>query len=410
MPPVGFTNLLIVTVVALLAPLLLGFAPRLRLPAVVLEIVAGVVLGPGGLGWLKVDLAVQVVAVLGLAFLLLLAGLEIDLVALRGRWLGPAVAGYALTLTLGVAVGFGARAAGWVDSALLLAIALSATSLGLVVAVLKDAGALTGDVGQAVVAAATVADFAAIVLLSLLFSADGGGTGERVALFAVFVVAVAAIAAAALTARRSMRLGDVLERLQDGTAEIRVRGAVLLMMGFVLLAQHVGLESILGAFLAGAVISAVDRDAASHPHFRVKLEALGYGFLIPVFFVASGARLDVSALLDEPSALAQVPVYLAALLVVRGVPALLYRRRMATRPVAAAGLLQATSLPFLVTAAEIGTATDRMSEVTATALVCAGLASVLIFPTTATGLLAPMKITDGAGTDRAELGVSRLSR
>jgi Kef-type K+ transport system membrane component KefB len=186
----------------------------------------------------------------------------------------------------------------------LLAIALSATSLGLVVPVLKDAGALTGDVGRATVAAATVADFAAVVLLSLLFSGSGddsgGGTGERLALLGVFVALVVGTGVAATTAGRSRRLGDVLTRLQDTTAEIRVRLAVLLLVGFVVLAERFGLESILGAFLAGALVAAVDSDAASHPHFRVKLEAIGYGFLIPAFFVASGARLDVSGLLADP--------------------------------------------------------------------------------------------------------------
>ena len=392
MPDVSFHSLLVVSAVAVLAPLLLGYAPRLRVPAVVLEIVAGIALGPSGLGWIELDLPVQVLAVLGLAFLLFLAGLEIDLRALRGRVLGRACAGYGITLVLGLAVGAASLAAGAVTSAesvTLVAIALSATSLGLVVPVLKDAGVLAGAVGRETVAAATVADFAAVVLLSLLFSASEGGTGERLALLGAFVVLVVATAAAVLTAGRSMRLGDVLLRLQDTTAEIRVRLAVLLLVGFVVLAERFGLESILGAFLAGAVVAAVDRDAASHPHFRVKLEAVGYGFLVPVFFVASGARLDVSGLVADPSALLAVPAYLAALLAVRGTPALILLRPLGRRSAAAAALLQATSLPFVVTATQIGVATGLLSPVTAAGLVCAGLLSVLAFPAAALTLLRP---------------------
>src|SRR5215211_4875393 len=148
MPQISFVNLLIVAAVAVLAPLLLGYLPRLRLPAVVVEIVAGVVLGPSVLGWVQIDLPVQILAVLGLAFLLFLAGLEIDLRELRGHVLRVAALGYGLSLVLGVAIGAGLGAVGWTRSPLLIAIALSATSLGLVVPVLKDAGQADGLLGQ----------------------------------------------------------------------------------------------------------------------------------------------------------------------------------------------------------------------------------------------------------------------
>jgi Kef-type K+ transport system membrane component KefB len=391
MPEVGFTNLLVVCVVALLAPLTLGFAPRVRVPAVVLEIVAGVALGPSGLDWVEVDLPVSIVAVLGLAFLLFLAGLEIDVHRLRGAVLRLALIGYAVTLVLGLTVGGGLDLLGWVSSPVLVAVALSATSLGLVVPVLKDAGRLDGSLGQTVIASASVADFAAIVLLSLFFSTSESGTATRLVLLAVFGALVAVTAVAALAVSRSTRLAETVTRLQDTTAEIRVRASVLLLVGFVFLASHLGLETILGAFLAGAVVGLVDsdmnEDTSSHPHFRTKLEALGYGFLIPVFFVASGLRLDLAGLLDDPSALLRVPVLAVALLVVRGVPALLLVRRYDGRSVAAAGLLQATSLPFLVTAAQIGVDTGTLSSTTAAALVCAGLVSVVLYPAVALGLL-----------------------
>jgi len=387
MPEVGFTNLFVVSLVALVAPLLLGLAPRARVPAVVLEIVAGVVLGPSVLGWVEADLVVSIVAVLGLAFLLFLAGLEIDTRRLRGPLLRLALVGYGVTLTLGLAVGGGLDLLGWVSSPVLVAVALSATSLGLIVPVLKDARKLESGLGQTVVAAASVADFAAIVLLSLFFSTSESGTGTRIALLVLFTGLVSLTAVAALAVGRLHRLGETVTRLQDTTAEIRVRAAVLLLVGFVALAAKLGLETILGAFLAGAVVGLVDKDTSTHPQFRTKLEALGYGFLIPVFFIASGLRLDLAGLVDQPSALARVPVLAAALLVVRGVPALLFLRRYDGRSVAAAGLLQATSLPFLVTAGQIGVATGTMTETTAAALVCSGLVSVVAYPALALGLL-----------------------
>ncbi len=387
MPDVSFVNLLVVVAVAVAAPLVVGYLPRLRVPAVVLEIVGGIVIGPSVLGWVRVDLPVAILALFGLAFLLFLAGLEIDVHRLRGRLLRFAVFGYLVTLVLGYGAGVSFTAVGWVSQPLLLAIALSATSLGLVVPVLKDAGQVHSQVGQTALAAASVADFAAIVLLSLFFSSSGGSTGSKVVVLGAFAGLVAVTALVVSGAARSMRLGRVLVRLQDTTAEIRVRCAVLLLVAFTVLAEKFGLESILGAFLAGAIVGLVDRDSVSHPRFRTKLEAIGYGFLIPVFFVSSGIRLDLTGLLHNPSALVRVPVFLLALLVVRGLPALLGLRASGPRSTLALGLLQATSLPFIVTATQIGVALGKITPVTAAALVCAGLLSVLIFPLVALGLL-----------------------
>jgi Kef-type K+ transport system membrane component KefB len=387
MPDTGFDNLFVVALVALLAPLAVAAMPAFRVPAVVVEILAGVVLGPDVLGVVQADLAVQVLAVIGLAFLLFTVGLELDVRTLRGSALRSAALGYAISLALGAGVGLLAAGAGWIGSPVLLAIALSATSLGLVVPVLKDSGQAGSTTARLTIAAATLADVAAILLLTLLFSEQATGVGARVVLLTTFVGVVAVTAAGVLLTERWQSLTSIVTRLQDTTAEIRVRGAVVLLLGFVVLAQRFGLEAILGALLAGVVVGAVDRDTATHPHFRTKLDAIGFGFLIPVFFVTSGLRLDVAGLVADPGALVRVPVFLVALLVVRGVPALLYRRRISGRQVSAAALLQATSLPFLVTASMIGTDLGVISPVNGAALVGAGVASVLIFPTVALGLL-----------------------
>ena len=388
MPDVSVESLLVVSVVAAAAPLFLGLVPRLSVPAVVLEILAGVALGPAVLGLIEIDLPVQILALIGLAFLLFLAGLEIDVARLRGRLLRLALLGYVVSLALGVPIGLGLDAAGLVEDPALLAIALSATGLGLVVPVLKDARRADSDVGQTIIVAATVADLGAVVALSLLFSTEEGSAGSRAVLLAAFVALVAITAAVVWRAGRSMRLGDVLVRLQDTTAEIRVRFAILLLIGFTALAEQFGLESILGAFVAGVVVvSLVDRDSSSHPHFRTKLEAIGFGLLIPVFFISSGAQLDVRGLVDDPAALLRVPVFLVALLVIRGLPALLYLSTLGRVPTMAAGLLQATSLPFIVAATQIGIELGEISALTGTALVVAGLLSVLLFPATALALL-----------------------
>jgi Kef-type K+ transport system membrane component KefB len=387
MEVLSFTNLLVVSAIALVAPLLLGAFPKIRLPAVVLEILAGIAVGPAGLGWVEIDAPIQVLSLVGLGFLLFLAGLEIDLAHLRGPVLRTASMGFVATLALGVVVGFAFRAAGWVRSPLLIAVALSATTLGVVIAVLKDTGQTDAPVGRLTLAGATVADFAGVLLLSLLFSEMSGSTGSRLLLFGMFGVLVALTVMALTRLRRWAALEAVLVKLQDTTAEIRVRFAVLLLIAFVAMAGTLGLETILGAFLAGAILGMVDRDTMTHPNFHLKLEAIGYGFVIPVFFVSSGLRFDLDALVDAPSALARVPLFLLALLLVRGVPAALYAPTVGRRQAAAAGLLQATSLSFLVTATSIGVTLGEMTPVNAAALVTAGLLSVIIFPLVAATLL-----------------------
>jgi Kef-type K+ transport system membrane component KefB len=372
------TQLVAVAAVAFLAPLLLGLAPRLRVPAVVLEIVAGILLGPV-LHWVHVDLPIQVLSTLGLAFLLFLAGLEIDFDRLKGPALKLAGLGFAASLAIGVAVGFAAFAAGLVKAPLFIAITLLATSLGLVVPVLKDGGQSESRFGQQVIAAASLADFGAVILLSLFFSREAGSPGVKVALLAGFVLSVALLGLTITRAERMAWLSRALVRLQDTTAQIRVRGAVLLLIGVSALAARFGVELLLASFIAGAMLSIVDRDQMSHPQFQTKLQALGYGFLIPVFFISSGLQFDVSALTNAAS-LAKVPIFVAALLLVRGLPAVIYLRSVSARQAIGAGLLQATSLPFIVAATQIGLVLGVIQPSTAAALVAAGLVSVIVFP------------------------------
>lgn len=387
MPEISLTGVLVVAAVAFAVPLLLGLAPALRLPAVVLEIVAGVVIGPSVLGVVEVDVALRVLALIGLAFLLFLAGLEIDPEGLRGGQLGLAAFGFALSLAIAFGVGFALWAGGLVGAPVLVAIVLCATSLGIVVPVLVDAGQARGPLGQLVIAAASIADFGAIILLSLFFSRESTGVGARLLLLGAFALLAIAAAVALAAAGRLKRLGAVLTRLQDTSAQIRVRGAFLLLVGFAVLAQPFGLEVILGAFLAGTILALLDRDRAmTHPQFRGKLEAVGFGVFIPFFFVTSGMELDLRALFGSGSALL-IPVFLLALLLARGLPAWLYRARIGARGAVAAGLLQATSLPFIVAATEIGRELGALDPATGAAFVVAGLLSVVLFPLLALTLL-----------------------
>jgi len=393
MPAVSFINLLAVAAIAFVAPLLLGLFPRVRLPAVVVEIVAGIVVGPAVFGWVRVDLPVQILAILGLAFLLFLAGMEIDVERLRGRALRLAGLSFAVSAILALLVGYGAFALGLVRSPLLIGIVLLATSLGLVVPILKDAGEATTAFGQLVIAAASVADFGAVILLSLFFSREASSPIAKLILLAGFVIVIALVVLGVRRLERLMPLSALLVRLQDTTAEIRVRASILLLIAFTALAQRLGLETILAAFLAGATLRLIDQDQdQTHPNFPVKLEAIGYGFLIPIFFVSSGLQFDLRALVNSSSSLLRLPLFLIALLAVRGLPAILYRGVVRGRRMVAAGLLQATSLPFIVAATAIGLELRLIGPATGAALVGAGLVSVVAFPVLALMLLRPYNL------------------
>jgi len=389
MPDVHFSNLLIVVAAAFVAPLALGFFPRLRVPAIVVEILLGIIIGPSVLGWVTPDLPVSILALIGLSFLLFLAGLEIDVHRLRGRTLRVTATAFVVSFGIGIVAGLSLKGGGFVKSPLLIAIVLVSTSLGVIVPVLKDSDNIGSDFGQLVIAAASIADFGAIILLSLFFSGRGStDTAGKLILLGAFALLVVLIALTIAGVERSRGLSRVLLRLQDTTAQIRVRGAFVLLIGFVAIAENVGLETILGAFAAGAVLSLIDRDQTmTHPEFRVKLEAAGFGIFIPVFFVTTGLHFDVNALFASVSTVVRIPLLLLALLIVRGVPALLYSPLIGRQKALVAGLLQATSLPFIVAATQIGVQIGVVTQASAAALIAAGLLSVIIFPAAGLSLL-----------------------
>ena len=399
---VSFGSVAVIAAVALIAPLVVGLT-GLRLPAIVLEILLGIVVGPQVLGWASFDRPVEVMSMFGLAFLLLLAGLEIDFDRLRGRLLKTTSLGYVISFALALVVGFGLKGADLVKSPLLVAVILSATGLGIILPILKDAGQTSTPFGQVVVAGASIAEVTPIVFLSLFFSGKSGGLGSKLVLLIGFFVFVVAIGLSIVGAERSMRLSSTLLRLQDTTAEIRVRGAFLLLALFVVLASKFGLEAILGAFLAGATLKLVDRDESmTHAFFHHKLEAAGFGVFVPFFFVSTGIKLDVSSLFASGSALARVPIFLAALLLVRGLPALVYRTFGTTRQLVGAGLLQATSLSIPVVAGQIGVDLGLIRPINYVALVAAGLISVIVFPLVALTLLRESREVAGSRVARVE--------
>ncbi len=401
----NFDNLVVVLGVAAAVPLILSAVPRVPVPGPVLEILAGIVLGPAVLNLVKPDQAVKLVSTIGLAFLLFLAGLEIDVRHFRGPRARLAGLGFGLSAVLALGVSGVLHTAGVVESTLLVGIILIATSLGMIIPILKDAGVAERPVGQFAIAGASLGEVGSVVLLSLFFSGRATAIGPKLLLLSLLAVLITLVVFAATRIERSIWITGMMNKLADTSAQIRIRLSMLLVVGLGALATHLGFEAILGAFIAGGILRLVDADAEhKHPLFHPKLDAVGYGFLIPAFFVTSGLTFNLSLLFSSASTLLRVPLFLLALLVVRGLPAVLYRSALAsTRDVAAVGLLQATSLPFIVAATTIGLQLHAIRPANAAALVAAGLFSVIIFPIISLQLLRSSAKGLAAAPEQAEV-------
>lgn len=384
---ISFTSLLIVGAVAVAVPLFLGLVPAVKVPAVVLEILGGILVGPTVLGWVHLDVAVRVVSDLGLGFLLFMAGFEIDLRRFDRRILILVSRAFVVSLALALLVAYGLQLGGQVRDGLLVGITLVSTSLGVLVPILHDAGQTETIFGRLIMAAGSLAELAPLVLLSVFFSASSKNPGAELGLLAGFVGLTAAIVVVTQRVRVWGPLREVVHRLENTSSQLRVRLAITFALAFSAVAEHFGLATILGAFLAGVIVRRTDETPASQEEFQGKLEAIGFGFLIPVFFVSTGVGLDITALFHSTRAIILVPVFLVALLVVRGLPALLYVRVVGRTRAIAAGFMQATSLTFIVVATVIGVQTGHQRTSTAAALVVAGLLSVVIYPPVALRML-----------------------
>jgi Kef-type K+ transport system membrane component KefB len=372
------------------APLLVDLLPLPKVPPIVSEIVAGILIGPVVLDLVDNTAPLAVFSSIGLVFLFFLAGLEIAFDARDDRHLALVGLAFGVSLGLALVVALLFDAVELVGAPLLVAIILAATSFGIVVAVLKDAGQTGTPFGQLVIAGASIADFATVILLSLFFSSSGASFETTLVLLLLFLGVVVVVGLVLAGARGSARLKATVARLHRTSAQISVRIAFLLLVLLVYMSEEFGLEVVLGAFLAGAMVSLLDREkAVRDTGLTEKLEGIGFGVFIPIFFVASGVSLDLDSMVSSFDTIVLVPLTVIALLVVRGVPALIYGRFVPRRQALSAGLLQATSLSFVVAATQIGVEIGKLEPAAAAGLVTGGVISVLIFPALALRLLRP---------------------
>ncbi|HYJ28613.1 MAG TPA: cation:proton antiporter [Nocardioides sp.] len=370
--------LLIVSVVSVAAPFVSAFLARLLVPQVVVLIAGGVLIGPQ-VGGLAQPESVELVANVGLGFLFLLAGYELELDHFRERSGRLAIAGWTVSAVLSIGVTGALAAAGLVSAFVPVALALTTTALGTLLPILRDNDMLDGPLGRFIMPAGAVGEFLPIAGIAIFLGSEGRLVG---------LISLVAMCAVALGLAWLPRLGQlprieaISRKGEHATSQITLRLTLMLLFGLLVLASDVGLDVVLGAFLAGVILRRwAPGDVAALEH---KLDAVGYGFFIPVFFVSSGMSLDLASIREAPLRLV---AFFVLLLAVRGLPSfVLYRRDLAVRQRVQMMLLTATSLPLLVALATVGLDTGHMLPENAAALIGAGVLSVMFFPGLAVAL------------------------
>lgn len=375
------TTLFLIMAIAVLSPVLSSFLKRwVRIPPLVFEIVLGIVIGAEVLGWAEITPTIDFIGQLGLAVLFFLAGFEIDPNVIKGRPLRLAGASWATSLIGGIGTALLLDQLDVIDSDSLVAFALTTTALGVLFPILSDEGIDKTLFGTHVTAAGTIGEFLPIVAIALFLS----GTSPTTASEALFAFAIVAVVLAVVSARvRPPKIFHWLQSTLRTSAQEYVRFGVLIIGFMVLLAAQLGLDFLLGAFTAGVlyrlILSGAEPDDVDI--VESKMQAIGFGFFVPVFFVVTGMGFDIDTLFSSPTAMLKVPMFVALMLLVRGVPALwFYRHDLGVRQRVALMFIQSTALPLIVAITAIGLDTGKMRESTAVALVMAGLISVIIFP------------------------------
>jgi Kef-type K+ transport system membrane component KefB len=370
-------TLVLIAAIAVVSPLIAELTKRFGIPEVVIQILLGMAIGPYALKLAHPGDVVNALSDLGLGFLMFLAGSELDLHRVRGLPLRLGLIGWGISLVLALGAAFTIVSVGLGLDTVVIGLALTTTAIGTLIPMIRDAGVLDTKFGSFMLAAGSVGEFIPIVAVALLLTEKDPAL--TVALLAAFV-AIAVAAALLATRAHPPKLVELLSRHLNSATQLPVRVAVLLVLLLTYLALELGLDVLLGAFTAGIVVRLfiVGKDSEI---VRGKLEAIGFGFLVPIFFIVSGVNFDIHAFVEKPSTLLRIPLFLGLFLIVRGTPALLlYRKVLSASERIAFALLSATGLPLIVVITSIGVAEQKMRPDNAAALVGAGLLSVVLLP------------------------------
>jgi Kef-type K+ transport system membrane component KefB/Trk K+ transport system NAD-binding subunit len=383
----SFIPLLLVVFLAFLVPVLISRFRRI--PVVVGEILAGIIVGPSALGLVNGhEPALELLAEIGFAFLMFLSGLEIDFSILfaaskTNQKNGPnplllAALSFVLTLVLSLGIGFGLTSAGFVRDPWMMTLILSTTSLGIVVPVLKENRMSSSRFGQTILLAALLADFLTMFLITVYVAVRSTGLSLEILLIALLFVPVVLFYQLGVRWLRIPAVRRIFEELSDATAQIKVRGAFAIMVGFVVMAQIIGAELILGAFLGGVLASLLS--GTGEEKLRHKLDAIGFGFFVPLFFVFVGIQFDLNAFIREPSAWLLLPILLVGAFGIKLLSSLVFRLSFSWRETIASGFLLSARLSLIIAASAIGLRLEAISESTNAAIILIAALTATIAP------------------------------
>lgn len=371
---------------AVLAPLLAELPMAWRLPAVVLEILFGIAIGPHGLDLVRFEGFTASMFGLGMAATLFMAGMELDFKHLSGHPLWLALRGWGASMLLGLCAGLLLMMTPLAHAPGVVMLALSTTALGTLLPILRDAGQLHTTFGRLFLAAGTVGEVGPIVAMSLAMSQQYSSWQE--AGFLVLFLGVVFAMVAVGMGWREPRLVSLLSRSLHASSQLPVRIALLVLAGYFVLSEAFGFENVLGAFAAGMVVGSATRGHEGKA-VRNKIDAVFFGWFMPFFFVGTGVKFQLHALTQDLTTALLVPAFVLAMLAVRGLPVLLYGAHLARGERLPFALLSAVaSLSLVVVITDIGVHTHHLGAAVAAALVGAAVLSVLVFPAVAGVLLA----------------------
>lgn len=377
-------SLLVISALAVLAPLAArGVGRVLRVPIIVFELLLGILVGPSLLGWVQEGPFIEALSDFGLALLFFIAGTEIQANALRGRTGRRAWLGWLISIAVGIGIGVTFMSG---EAAVIMGIALASTALGTLIPILRDAGELRTPFGLSVSAIGTVGEFGPLVAISVFLGGRNPGVSTLVLL--LFAVIAGLAVWWAMKTPQGL-LHEFVDSTLHTSGQFAVRLVLLILAALAVLSIALDIDMLLGAFTAGILWKLIMREADERTREAVdsKIEAVAFGFLVPIFFIYTGVTFDLAALLADPILLLFVPITLVVLLIVRGLPSMLAAPPGASvRERIAVMLMGATALPIIVAVTAIGVSEGIIPTSHAAVLVGAGMLSVLLFPLIATGI------------------------
>ncbi|HDG5865102.1 sodium:proton antiporter [Staphylococcus aureus] len=382
-----FLSLVIVVLAAFLTPIIVNRLNINFLPVVVAEILMGIVIGNSFLNIVERDSILNILSTLGFIFLMFLSGLEIDFKAFkkdkRARQgqnddessipghLNLALTVFAFIMIISVLLAYVFKWLGLVDDVLLMVIIISTISLGVVVPTLKEMNIMRTTIGQFILLVAVLADLVTMILLTVYGAINGQG-GSTIWLIGILVVFTAISYILGVQFKRM----SFLQKLMDGTTQIGIRAVFALIILLVALAEGVGAENILGAFLAGVVVSLLNPDE----EMVEKLDSFGYGFFIPIFFIMVGVDLNIPSLIKEPKLLIIIPILIVAFIISKLIPVMFIRRWFDMKTTIASAFLLTSTLSLVIAAAKISERLNAISAETSGILILSAVITCVFVP------------------------------